>query len=186
MTNLMYLPEFDRCVEALHKAKLYAGTAADVRRAKAIVAEMQPAMADYLFMRGVAHAVDVWCKRNPRKAGGEALRREKVAAEAKIRAEQAGRLNAVLASSVNNARKAAEYDKVVELLDVWMVGGTKLGDCTKEKLVAEAGKLAHAAKTAKRHAGAYTRLAAELKPGETVRRSTKRAALLDIIKAVLL
>lgn len=96
----------------------------------------------------------------------------------------AHKMKLAVAMIQENAAKAAKYEKVVEMLDTWMVGDTRLGECTKEKLLAEAARYNRTAADLAAHSAVYTRLASHLRPNETIRTSTKREAVLDILLAL--
>jgi hypothetical protein len=83
-----------------------------------------------------------------------------------------------------NAGKAAKYDKVVDLLDNWVVGNMRLGECTKDRLLIEAAKCRTGAADLTSQAEVYARLASHMRDGETVRSSTKRETMLDILLAL--
>lgn len=136
-------------------------------------------MCGHLMLLGAAELVRRWRATDP--AAQQARQAAAVTATKRTVSAVAEALKPI----IQNQRVADENAKVVELLDSWTVGGVKLGDCTKDKLMAEAGKLAHTAATARRHAGLYRKLAAVLKDGETVRKSSKRKALLAILQTVV-
>lgn len=165
------------CAAELSRAGLWPLTKASAFVALSITNKY--GLEDEVFMLGAGELLRRWRLSDP----GARETRQAAAVTATKRTVSA--VATVLKPIIANQRKADENAKIVELLDSWMVGDVRLGDCTKDKLIAEAGKLAHAATTARRHAALYQKLAAVLKPGETVRKSAGRKALLAILQSVV-
>lgn len=166
------------CAAKLNAAGLWPVT--DTSAGRAVDIANGHDVCHFMIMLGAAELVRRWRIADPlarevRQAAAVTATRRTVDAVAVI-------LKPVIA----NQRIADENAKVVELLDSWIVGGVRLGDCTRDKLIAESGQLAHTAATARRHAALYQKLAGMLKPGETVRKSSKRKALLAVLQSVVL
>lgn len=165
------------CAKVLNGSGLWPVTEASARRA-ADIATTHGAW-PFMIMLGAAEMVRRHKASDP---NARALRQEAAVIATKRT------INAVVAALkpvIDNQRIAEENAKVVELLDSWTIGGVRLGDCTRDKLIAESGKLVHAANTGRRHAALYMKMAAVLKPGETVRKSPGRKTLLAILRSVV-
>lgn len=166
------------CAKVLNGSGLWPLTSTSAGRAVDIANTHD--VCHFMIMLGAAEMVRRWRSTDP---ASREMRQTAVVQAAKRTADTVA---AAMKPIIANQRAASENAKVVELLDSWMVGSTRLGDCTKDKLIAEAGKLAHTATTARRHAALYKKLAGTLKPGETVRKSAKRKALLAILHRAVL
>lgn len=172
------MDNYTRLMRALIAAKCDIND--DAKMARRIFADHKISE-DRAFMIGVRELVKRWRKANltpaeimEREARNESIEREANAAFVK-------RLNIILGPVMENERKAKQYDKIVQLFDTWMVGDTKLGDCTKTKLLTESAKLQQASVHAARHAALYKRLAASLGARETVRTTANRKTILDVL-----
>lgn len=70
---------------------------------------------------------------------------------------------------------------VVEYLDKMMVGGKRLGDCAHADLIREQASLTHRGEACLSQARLLARIAERLAPNETVRTSTGRAQILELL-----
>lgn len=165
------------CAAALNAARLWPRTPVSAPEATLIASRYD--LLDELVLLGAGELIRRWRTANP------ADRAVRQAAAVAATSRTVDVIAAALKPIIANQRTANENAKVVELLDSWMVGGVRLGDCTKDRLIAEAGKLAHTATTARRHAALYQKLAGLLKAGETVRKSSNRKALLAILRGAV-
>ena len=167
-------------------------------KAKAIVDGFDPSVAEGFFVTGMMSHIRSYEARQRSKPLDADARSRMAAATRRTKADiaycrehripltdlAAHKLKGAVAMLQESAEKAAKYDKVVEMLDTWMVGGVALGECTKAKLLAEAARFEATAADLATHASVYTRLAGHMRDGETVRTSTKRETMLDILLAL--
>lgn len=140
-------------------------------------------MTETFFVEGVAAAVREYERANapirPRSHEQREQARTSRARNAAIyeEAKQRGVKPADLIQAQLSERK-----KLVALLDSWMVGTQRLGDCTKARLTAEAARCHATAAEMTGKATVYTKLAATMKDDDTVR-TADRAAVLEILLA---
>ena len=197
--------KYDACMGALRAAENLHRLDGSAFSATAhmIVSQTYPEAADIFFAEGVRRCLSTWTPPEYRVATvredslARAAERREEARERKANREEYARRNritldlvpthmleAALAPIAAAQVKAEKYDKVIELFDTWMVGGVKLGDCTRSKLIAESAKHSRHADEATAHANLYQRLAAQMSDGETVRQCGSRSLLLDVLRSV--
>lgn len=143
-------------------------------------ARKHPGLVDLLFLEGAVRLMSVWAAEFPdpvrveqrqRVAQGRIQRRvverqlfQKFDAEARVAEE-----------------KAKSFDRIVEMLDLKMVGNKLLGDCTKADLIRAAVDAESKAGELTLEAGFYRLLANLVGPKGTVREASDRGKIVALL-----
>lgn len=157
-----------KCLEALHRLPLTA-TAADI---DAAVKNIYPPLMDEIIVLG-ARSITAALRR-PTVVPPEV--KELARAKRKLEQEQLSQAARTITARVQVGSAVVEY------FDKMLVDGKRLGDCSHADLQKEQTRLLNRGHQLMSHAGLLSRLAACLRPNETVRTSANREQIVDIMR----
>lgn len=188
------LRTFNECIAEMDRLRVWDYSPDNVTKAKAVLAEAEPWIADTLLIDGIRGHLNA-LRRKPDYVDPErphvpvqdskaaiSARRRRDEARAARAAAASSQLTKAMASLKEVYDKAGAYDKVIKLFDAWTVNGVKLGDCTADHLTTQAARLRTVSTDATAKAALYARIAAQLERGVTVRTSNNRVAILEILE----
>jgi hypothetical protein len=168
-------------------------TCKDTELARIVKADARTSVVDELIVIGVRSAASSIARSRPEQKNARAQARQdrkkmeglnrEYAAKHGIPVEDASaHRNKGIMDELNSVHdKAAKLDRVVALFDIWNVGGKKLGDCTRNDLVKASRAAESKASILNENAGVYKKLSALLDQGKTVRASSRRHDILDVL-----
>lgn len=153
---------------------------------RGLIRKRAPSLIDTFFREGVMAAV-----REYERAGAPV--REMSYTERTRRSQSRARNSVIIAEAkaqgVAPAKlvraKLDEHQQIVALLDNWIIGNRRLGDCSKLDLLAAAARERVSEDTARCRADVYEGLAGKLGVDETVAGVKDRAGILDLIRPLL-